>query len=90
MEERLALRSSDPKMWEDVTKQLWIGVVKRYQSDMIEEPEAKAPRKDYSSAADEAIDRLGLMDMEIERPLEKDNPQTQVDTKKQDFANSIT
>jgi hypothetical protein len=87
MEERLALRSSDPKLWEQVTKQLWIGVVKRYQSDMIEEPEAKAPRKDYSSAAEETLDRLQMNDTEIEQP----RPNTEaVDDVKNKFAESIT
>ena len=87
MEERLALRSSDPKMWEDVTKQLWIGVVKRYQSEMIEEPEAKAPRKDYSSHAEETLDRLGMNDIEIEREVP---PTSNIDVKKESFAESIT
>ena len=86
MEERLALRSSDPKMWEDVTKQLWIGVVKRYQSEMIEEPEAKAPRKDYSSHAEETLDRLGMNDIEIEREVP---PTSNIDVKKESFAESI-
>lgn len=86
MEERLALKSSDPKLWEDITKKLWIGVVKRYQGEMIEEPEAKAPRKEYSSSAEEALDRLGMVDMEIERPVE---PKSEV-TAKDKFAESIS
>lgn len=88
MEERLALRSSDPKLWEDVTKKLWIGVVKRYQGDMIEEPEAKAPRKQYSSPAEETLDRLGINDIEIERQPVQNTP-SEV-TAKDKFAESIT
>ena len=89
MEERLALRSSDPKMWEDVTKKLWIGVVKRYQSDTIEEPEERKPRKDYSSAAEETLDRLEMQDVEIEQP-QTDQSKSDVDIKKESFVESIT
>jgi hypothetical protein len=87
MEERLALRSSDPKLWEDITKKLWIGVVKRYQGEMIDEPEAKGPRKEYTSSSEEALDRLGMTDMEIEAP--RVEPKLEV-TAKDKFAESIT
>lgn len=89
MEERLALRSNDPKLWEEITKKLWIGVVKRYQGDMIEEPEAKAPRKEYSSAAEETLDRLEMVDTEIEKPQTPAIVQSEVNTKKQNFIDQI-
>lgn len=87
MEERLALKSSDPKLWEDITKKLWIGVVKRYQGDMIEEPEERKPRKEYSSSSEEALDRLGMVDMEIERPVQEQPTEV---TAKDKFAESIS
>lgn len=66
MEERLALRSSDPKLWEEVTKQLWLGVVKRYQSDtLLDDVEDRPERKEYGSSAEETLDRLGMVDAEI-------------------------
>lgn len=85
MEERLALRSSDPKLWEQVTKQLWIGVVKRYQGEMIDEPEVKGPRKDYASPAEETLDRLNMVDSEIGVP-----DVISETTAKDEFAESIT
>jgi len=65
MEERLALRSNDPKLWNEITPKLFLGVVKRYQEEIMEEPEQKPQRKEYASPADEAMDRLGINDMEI-------------------------
>lgn len=73
MEERLALRSSDPKLWEKVTKELWVGVVKRYQNDIIEDLEPVAPRKEYGSDAEAALDRLDMFDSEIGVPDAPDN-----------------
>jgi len=87
MEERLALRSNDPKLWEDIIKKLWVGVVKRYQGDMIEEPEERAPRKEFTSSAEEALDRLGIVDMEIEQPQAGQPSEV---TAKDKFAESIS
>lgn len=88
MEERLALRSSDPKIWEDITKQLWIGVVKRYQGEVYEEPEAREPRKEYGSTAEETIARLEMNDTEIDARPQGEVPE--VEDAKDSFARSIT
>lgn len=90
MEERLALRSNDPKLWDGITKQLWIGVVKRYQSDMIDEPEQKEQRKEYSSPAEAALDRLQMVDFEIDPTVSTPaTVQSEIDNKKKDFINQV-
>lgn len=81
MEERLALKSSDPKLWDDVTKELWIGVVKRYQSDMLDVPEQREERKEYGSTAEETLDRLGLVDSEIGVDIQGETSQEDVKNK---------
>lgn len=90
MEERLALKSTDLKLWEDVTKKLWLGVVKRYQGEMIEDPEPIAPRKEYGSAAEEALDRLEMQDAEIGLPQGQPAALQEEDVTKQAFLESIT
>lgn len=89
MEERYALKSSDPKLWDEVIKELWIGVVKRYQSDVFEEPEPMTPRKEYGSLAEEALDRLRLVDSEIGVQTDLETSTSQLDKNKQDFIESI-
>lgn len=89
MEERYALKSSDPKLWDEVIKELWIGVVKRYQSDVFEEPEPMTPRKEYGSSAEEALDRLRLVDSEIGVQTDLETSASQSDKNKQDFIESI-
>jgi len=89
MEERYALKSSDPKLWDEVIKELWIGVVKRYQSDVFEEPEPMTPRKEYGSSAEEALDRLRLVDSEIGVQTDLETSTSQLDKNKQDFIESI-
>lgn len=90
MEERLALKSSDPKLWDDVIKTLWIGVVKRYQSDFIEEPSKKEPRKEYASSSEEALDRLNMSEAEIGVPNGIPDPiQDEFASKQSDFINSV-
>lgn len=81
MEERLALKSSDPKLWDEVTKELWIGVVKRYQSDMLDVPEQREERKEYGSTAEETLDRLGLVDSEIGVDIQGETSQEDVKNK---------
>lgn len=84
MEERLALRSSDPKLWDEITPKLWVKVVKRYQEETYDEPEPIEARKEYSSPADEALDRLGLTDSDI------DTLDTNTETdKKDEFINQV-
>lgn len=89
MEERYALKSNDPKLWDEVIKELWIGVVKRYQSDVFEEPEPMTPRKEYGSSAEEALDRLRLVDSEIGVQTDLETSTSQLDKNKQDFIESI-
>lgn len=64
-EERLAIRINDPKQWDKVLPQLWVGVVKRYQ---MNEPEpAPEQQKNVAnvSRSQAALERLGINDMEI-------------------------
>lgn len=89
MEERYALKSNDPKLWDEVIKELWIGVVKRYQSDVFEESEPMTPRKEYGSSAEEALDRLRLVDSEIGVQTDLETSTSQLDKNKQDFIESI-
>lgn len=89
MEERLALRSNDPKLWDKVTPLLWKGIIKRFQGDLIEEPEAKTPHREYGSMAEESLARLKMDDADMgvahsEVDNEPDND------KKSTFAESIT
>ena len=86
MEERLALRSNDPKLWDEVTKQLWVGVTKRYQSGVIEDIEPVAPKKTFTSQAEAALDRLEMADAEIGVPQDTEDTQDAKDT----FADQIS
>ena len=70
MEERLALRSTDPKLWDEITKKLWIGVVSRYQEAVAEEPIEREPSRRYSTASEEALSRLDMVDSEVGVPTE--------------------
>lgn len=65
MEERLALRSNDPELWKKVSKELWLGVVRRYQGESYDDPEPVQERKDYGSMAEAAINELNMFDQEV-------------------------
>lgn len=67
-EEGLALRSSDPKLWDKVTPQLWVGIVARYGVDDFAEdlPEQATPENRGSSPGDSALERLGMADREVD------------------------
>jgi len=93
MEERLALRTNDPEMWKNVVKELWIGVVKMYQSEMIEEPVAPETRREFGSIAEETLNALGMVDTEIGvpdgTPPILETPAT-VDQNKENLINQIS
>ncbi len=93
MEGKLALRSSDPKLWDEVTPILWKGVISRYQSEAYDEPQEKPERKEYSSPAEEALDRLGLKDTDMGVSTEVsellNNDTRDLEHKKDQFIDSI-
>jgi hypothetical protein len=74
MEERFALRSNDPKLWDDVTPLLVKGIVSRYGGeDIFEEPESSKPENHGKSMAEQALDRLGLEDTELNTAQSKED-----------------
>lgn len=75
-EERLAIKPNDPKQWEKIAPQLFLGVVSRYQMNEPE-PLEQTPEKSYNSRAEAALERLGIADQQIEEA-------------KDEFINSIT
>lgn len=73
-EEGLALRSNDPKLWDRITPQLWIGVVSRYGGDdyVDDVPDQPQPEARGFSPGDSALDRLGIGDKEVDIQKAKD------------------
>lgn len=67
IEERLGLRTTDPREWDIITPILVKGIVSRYGGDEIEEeiPEQPEPANHGLSPAAQALARLGMEGMEM-------------------------
>jgi hypothetical protein len=81
-EERIGIRTNDPKQWEKITPILVKGIVSRFGGDEVEE-EAEAPQQvdRNMSFGEAALHNLGMQDLELG---------AEVETNKEDFIKKIS
>ncbi len=65
-EERLALRVTDSKAWEDILPKIFLGVVEKYRPG-VESLPVKERRTKRDITLDDTLDRIGLYDKKIEQ-----------------------
>lgn len=86
-EEKMAIRTDDPKQWEKIMPILVKGIVKRYQGDNIADDIPDEPEKKYNSIAEQMIDKLNLnQELETNTPIQ----QSDIEDKKQNLINQLT
>lgn len=64
-EERLAIRTNDPKEWDLITPKLVLRMVSRYQEEMFDAVEPEKPKEPTYSPAEASLQRLDMIDNEI-------------------------
>lgn len=85
-EQKLALRTTDPKAQEEMAKTLWLGVVEKYRPG-IEEIAPRETRTRKADKTEDLLDRTGLLD----KPLYQENVELEplsdsdIEQKKREF-----
>jgi len=90
MEENLAIRTTDPKIWDEILPSLWLGVVEVYRPG-IEEVEPVQQRVPKDNKIDDVLDRIGLLD----KSTNEEDPELQamsideIESRKKDLINEL-
>ncbi|MCP3681674.1 MAG: hypothetical protein GY861_03195 [bacterium] len=66
-EEKLAIRTDNDKLREELTKKLWGGIVERYGGDDIFEPEVDAPKASSRQNMKEYLKEIGLSNKLVDK-----------------------